>query len=62
MNKPKLAYTVREAAEACGVSEQTIRRATRCGDLPVTYPTARPVILADDLESWLRSKPTERAS
>lgn len=56
-----IAYTVQQAAEACGVSPDTIRRAIRAKDLPARYPTTRPVILKSDLESWLLAA-TERAS
>ncbi len=58
----RLAYRFEEAAEVCGVSVDVIRRAVRSKDIPVRYPTARPVILRDDLLAWLNSKPTERAS
>lgn len=51
----KLSYTIREAAETTGYSEDTIRRAIRCGDLPVIRKTSRPVILRTDLEAWLTS-------
>ena len=56
----KIAYTVAEAAAACGVSEPVIRRAQAKGDLVYHYPTSRPVILADDLREWIESKPVER--
>lgn len=56
----KLAYTIAEAAEACGVSEPIIRRAIRKGDLVPRYPTSRPVIPADELADWLKTLPTSR--
>lgn len=55
----KLAYTLDEAAEACGVSREVIRQAIRAGDLVQVFPTSRPVILREDLERWITSKPTE---
>lgn len=58
----KIAYTFDEAAAACGVSVDVIRRAVRAKEVPVHYPTSRPVILREDLEAWLQSAPTERAS
>lgn len=58
----KLAYTLDEAAEAVGQSVDVIRRKVRAKELPVRYPSARPVILREDLEAWLQSAPTERAS
>lgn len=54
-----LAYTIPDAAAASGVSDKTLRRAIAKGDLPVRYPTARPVVLADDLHAWLANTPTE---
>lgn len=56
----KISYTYAEAADACGVSEDVIRRAVRNGDLAPHYPTARPVLLADDLREWIESSPTQR--
>lgn len=57
-----LAYSVQDAAAATGVSPDVIRRAIKAGNLPVKYPTTRPVVLVDDLRAWLESSPTERAS
>lgn len=57
----KLAYTLDEAADACGVSVDVIRRAIRTKDLPVRYPTSRPVIRRSDLEAWVDAAPEERA-
>ena len=58
----KLAYTVDEAAAACGVSADIIRRAVRAKAIPAKYPTSRPVILRADLEAWLADAPDRRAS
>jgi len=55
-----LSYSIAGAASATGVSQDVIRRAIRAGDLPVRYPTSRPVILAPDLEAWLHAAPAER--
>lgn len=57
-----LAYNVQDAAAACGVSPDVIRRAIRSNDLPVKYVTSRPLVLASDLKAWLEAAPTERAS
>lgn len=56
----KIAYTVQEAADACGVSEQVVRRAVGKGDLTFHYPTSRPVLLAEDLRDWIATAPVER--
>jgi len=58
----KIAYTITEAADACGVSEPIIRRAIAAGDITARYPTSRPVIEADELRDWLTTRPTEKAS
>lgn len=58
MNAEKLAYTYDEAALACGVSVDVIRRAVNKGDLIPVYPTRRPVIQADELREWLTTQPT----
>ncbi len=57
-----LAYSVADAAAMCGVSVDVIRRAVRANDLPVKYPTSRPVILRADLEAWLAAAPDRKAS
>lgn len=54
------AYTLAEAAAVCGVGLTVIKEACDRGDLIKRYPTSRPVILADELDSWLKSRPTER--
>jgi len=55
----KLAYTIAEAAEAVGYSQKTIRRAIASNDLIARYGTGtKPVIEADELRAWLRSRPT----
>lgn len=56
----KIAYTVAEAAAACGVSEPVVRRAIAHGDLVVHYVTSHPVLLAEDLHEWIASAPAER--
>lgn len=56
----KLAYNLDEAAAASGVSVDIIRRAVRAKNIPVRFPTSRPIILRADLEAWLEATPTER--
>ena len=57
---PKLAYTREEAAEAVGVSVDTIKRAISKGVLATVSPqtdkgrrVARVLIAADELKRWL---------
>lgn len=55
----KLAYTFEEAGEAIGVSAATIRKLVRDSYLIAKYPTSRPVILVEDLRSYIESCPDE---
>lgn len=56
--RDKVAYTVAEAAEATGVSEATIARAVRAGDIRATRPrvdgkpVAKYLIARAELERW----------
>lgn len=58
MNTPaKLAYSIKEAAEAVGVSERTIRNAITDDHLIAFTPTGaggKKLILADDLRAWVQ--------
>jgi excisionase family DNA binding protein len=56
----RIAYTIREAAEAVGLSETVVRRAYRSGQLPVHFITSNPTILRVDLEEWVAAAPTQR--
>lgn len=58
-NVPKLAYNYAEAAEATGYSVDVIRRAVRNSELTARYACSKPIILADELNEWLHSLPTE---
>lgn len=55
----QLAYTYAAAASATGISERIIREAVYRGDLIASFPSARPVIIASELERWLASLPHE---
>jgi hypothetical protein len=60
MTQP-ISYTIQTAAEATGLSIDTIRKAVRTGDLVASRPTvnnrqiAKDVILRAELERWLTS-------
>jgi len=56
---PTICVTIDQAASMIGMSTQVIRRAIAQGNLTPRYPTARPVILVDDLRAWVESSPTE---
>jgi hypothetical protein len=59
VDKPKLAYSRSEAADASGYSEATIKRAIMAGDLREVHPmvgdkpTSKGVITRVELERWL---------
>lgn len=55
----KKAYTAQEAAKSYGVSADTIRAAIKRGDLTAKYPTSRPIIGADEMNSWFEALPSE---
>lgn len=58
--KKRLALTLNESAEACGVSKWAIEEAIRRGELVPRYPNSKPVIRVVDLDEWLENLPTER--
>jgi hypothetical protein len=57
--KPKLAYTLDEAAEATGQSKDVLGNLHREGLLPYRYVTSKPVILHADLMALLENAATE---
>lgn len=56
----RVAFSIREAAEAVGLSESTVRKAYREGQITAHFPTNNPTILRDDLVAWIKRAPTER--
>lgn len=54
-----LAYPIPDAGDASGYSETVIKRAIAKGDLAPRYANSKGVILADELDEWLHSLPTE---
>lgn len=57
IDKPKLAYSMAEAAVATGVSEGHLRRLVRNGDLAAIQPdgTSKLLIRTSELQDWLDS-------
>lgn len=55
-----LSYTITAAANAVGLSEDSIRRLIANSDLPVKFYGRRPLIPAAALASWFASLPSER--
>jgi excisionase family DNA binding protein len=58
----KLAYSLPEAADAVSVSQDTLRRAIRAGDLPFRRVGVKYLIATADLLAWFESLPSEHAS
>jgi hypothetical protein len=50
------------AVRASGIGETTIKAAIRQGDLIAHYVGSKLVIRAVDLDRWIETLPTERAS
>lgn len=57
---PKLAYSIREAAEATGYGETVIKDALRDGLLTARYANSKPVIPTTELLDWLANLPTDK--
>jgi excisionase family DNA binding protein len=58
----KIAYSLPEAADAVSVSQDTLRRAIRAGDLPFRRVGVKYLIATTDLLAWFESLPSEHAS
>lgn len=59
----KRAYTLEEAAMACGYGVSTIREAIRAGEIAPNYggpKKSKPTIRVAELDRWLESLPTEK--
>lgn len=57
-----VSYNMAGAVAASGVGETTLKRAIADGDLIAHYVGVKTVIRAADLDEWIQSLPTERAS
>ena len=53
IKEQKIALSIQEAAEACGLSKWTLYKYTERGDLPVSKIGSRVLILVEDLKNWL---------
>lgn len=56
----KLAYSIPAFAEACDLSIEKIRQHIDRGELVRTYVDSKPLIMREEGERWLRSRPSER--
>lgn len=54
-----ISVTYATAVELTGISLRALQRAVQAGDLVPRYPTARPVLLVDELRAWIRNAPCE---
>lgn len=56
-----IAYNLQRASELTGLSDDFLRRATKSTDpdlhLPARLAGSRYIILASDLEDWMRNRP-----
>lgn len=55
-----IAYDYKAAAEAVGLSVDTIKREVIANNLPVRYYGRKPLIPATALEKWFNALPAER--
>ncbi len=56
----KLAYSLDEFAAAVSLSKEFIRQQIAADKLTPSYAGAKPLILREEGERWLRSLPAER--
>ncbi|TFC59466.1 MULTISPECIES: helix-turn-helix domain-containing protein [unclassified Cryobacterium] len=61
-NPQPLAYAVKDAAAAVGISPAKLEELIRRDDLFVRWVDGKRVITATELTAWLESLPLERAS
>lgn len=55
-----IAYDYKAAADAVGLSVDTIKREVIANNLPVRYYGRKPLIPATALEKWFNALPSER--
>lgn len=56
----QISYSVRQASEATGIAESTIRQLVREGHLAARYLGSKILVDAVDLDRYYRSLPSER--
>lgn len=60
IHKPQLAYSLEQAAEACGISLSSLKRFIAAGDLTPRWVNTKPVLQAPELAAWLDSLPVDK--
>ena len=53
----KAAFTIREAAHEAAMSQRTIYRRLKAGELKARKSNRKTLILAEDLKTWLANLP-----
>lgn len=56
----KLSYSLDDFAVAVGLSKEKVRQFIARGELVPSYADAKPLIMREEGERWLRSLPAER--
>jgi len=56
----KLAYSLDDFADAVSLSKEFIRQQITAGKLTPSYAGAKPLVMREEGERWLRSLPAER--
>ena len=56
----KLAYNYRLAASMADVSIEKLRQHVDRGELTPSYIDSKPVIMHEELERWLRTRPSDK--
>lgn len=57
-----VSYTLAGAADATGIGQTNIKAAADRGDLVCHWMGSKRIFRAGDLDAWIASLPTERAS
>lgn len=59
----RISYTMAQAAAETGLSERTIRRAVKNGDIAARHFSARRILIERaELESWIGALPSQPAA
>lgn len=59
MSPPPVAYSLADAAQATGVSVETLRRAVRANALVPNYVGRKPIFRVEELQRWVKSLPDD---
>lgn len=62
IRRPRLAYTISEAAKGTGISLPLFKKLGAEGRIPLRYANSKPIVLAGELQQWVDSLPTKPQS